>query len=233
MTGFVAIHRDMLSHPLLQDPVRLRAWLWLIANAAWKPTRIKIKGEIVTLERGQLSYSVRFLAENWGMSKSAVGRFMTALRAEGMIETCSKSGTPNETTAGQGQAVITVCNYAKYQDVGESERDNSGTAGGTTAGQQRDKEEQVNKETREPKGSQRACAQKPDEVSDQVWRDFITMRRAKRAPLTETALKAITREAAKARWPLDSALRECVTRGWQGFKADWVTGAESEPVVPI
>ena len=33
---------------------------------------------------------------------------------------------------------------------------------------------------------------------------------------------AITNEANKAGWTLEKALEECVVRGWQAFKADWV-----------
>jgi len=63
---------------------------------------------------------------------------------------------------------------------------------------------------------------KPDGVSDQIWRDFLDLRRRKRAPLTATALRGIAAEAGKARWPLERALAEAVMRGWQSFKADWV-----------
>ena len=40
--------------------------------------------------------------------------------------------------------------------------------------------------------------------------------------MTETALKGIEREAKKAGWSLEKVIFECVTRGWQSFKADWV-----------
>lgn len=65
-------------------------------------------------------------------------------------------------------------------------------------------------------------AQKPDGVCDAVWSDFQQLRKAKRAPLTETALAAIEREAAAAGWTLEAALSECSARGWQAFKAAWV-----------
>jgi hypothetical protein len=45
---------------------RRDAWAWLIANAAWKPTKTRIKGTSITLERGEMCFSVRFLAEKWG-----------------------------------------------------------------------------------------------------------------------------------------------------------------------
>jgi uncharacterized protein YdaU (DUF1376 family) len=62
----------------------------------------------------------------------------------------------------------------------------------------------------------------PEGVSEQVWKDYLSVRRAKKSPLTETALKAIEKEAGKAGWSLEKALSECAARGWVGFKAEWV-----------
>ncbi len=64
--------------------------------------------------------------------------------------------------------------------------------------------------------------EKPSGVSEQVWNDFMTLRKAKRAPLSATALSAITKEAEKAAMHIEEALTECVTRGWQSFKAEWI-----------
>lgn len=58
-------------------------------------------------------------------------------------------------------------------------------------------------------------------IGEQVIFDFLKLRKAKKAPLTETAIDGIKREAAKARITLEDALRTCIERGWQGFKADW------------
>lgn len=66
---------------------------------------------------------------------------------------------------------------------------------------------------------------KPEGVKDQTWTDFVGLRKRKRADLTETALEAIKREAKRAGWTLEAALAECVARGWQAFKADWVKDA--------
>jgi hypothetical protein len=64
--------------------------------------------------------------------------------------------------------------------------------------------------------------EKPAGVSDQVWDDFIALRKAKRAPLSATALASIAKEAEKAAMHIEEALTECVTRGWQSFKAEWM-----------
>ena len=62
----------------------------------------------------------------------------------------------------------------------------------------------------------------PEGVSDSVWQDFKTLRKAKKAPITERALEGLRTEAKKAGWTLEQALSECCVRGWQAFKADWV-----------
>ena len=62
----------------------------------------------------------------------------------------------------------------------------------------------------------------PEGVSDSVWQEFKSLRKAKKAPITQRAIDAITSEANKAGWTLEKALEECVVRGWQAFKADWV-----------
>jgi len=64
--------------------------------------------------------------------------------------------------------------------------------------------------------------QPPDGVSLQTWEDFKTLRKAKRAPINETALNGIRREAEKAGVTLQTALETCCERGWQGFKAEWM-----------
>jgi hypothetical protein len=62
----------------------------------------------------------------------------------------------------------------------------------------------------------------PEGVSDSVWQEFKSLRKAKKAPITQRAIDAISSEAQKIGWSLEKALEECVVRGWQAFKADWV-----------
>ena len=64
--------------------------------------------------------------------------------------------------------------------------------------------------------------QKPDDVSDQVWDDFCKLRAIKKAPITQSALDGIATQASQIKWTLEAALKECCTRGWTGFKGEWV-----------
>lgn len=58
-------------------------------------------------------------------------------------------------------------------------------------------------------------------VDEQLAADWLTVRRQKRAPLTQTALDGLVREAMTAGIPVARAVRICVERGWVGFKAAW------------
>ena len=62
----------------------------------------------------------------------------------------------------------------------------------------------------------------PDGVSVDAWEAFVTLRQAKKAPITKRALDGIRAEAQKAGWSLEAAMSEMAARGWTGFKADWV-----------
>lgn len=67
----------------------------------------------------------------------------------------------------------------------------------------------------------------PDDVSSEVWSDFVKHRKTKKAQITNLVIQGIRREADKAGWSLEDALREVVVRNWQSFKADWINKAPS------
>lgn len=62
----------------------------------------------------------------------------------------------------------------------------------------------------------------PDGVALTLWSDFLTLRKAKKLPITQTALDGINREAEKAGLTIAQAITICCERGWGGFKADWL-----------
>jgi uncharacterized protein YdaU (DUF1376 family) len=59
-------------------------------------------------------------------------------------------------------------------------------------------------------------------VEEKLIADWTTLRRAKKLPLTETAINGVQREATKAGLLLADAITVCCERGWAGFKAEWL-----------
>lgn len=86
--------------------------------------------------------------------------------------------------------------------------------------------------TAKPAGDKPAVAAAvacPSDVPAEVFADFLTIRKAKRAPLTATALAGIRREADKVGVSLEQALTVCCERGWVGFRADWYHEGNTAP----
>jgi len=62
----------------------------------------------------------------------------------------------------------------------------------------------------------------PPDVSQQVWDDWVTLRKSKKAPITKTVLDGAIVEAKKLGWTLEQFLIEWCSRGSQGLKAEWI-----------
>ena len=62
----------------------------------------------------------------------------------------------------------------------------------------------------------------PNGVSDSVFKDFVQLRKGLRAPVTDTAIKGLQREATKAQLSLEEVMVLCCQNGWRGFKAEWI-----------
>ena len=106
--SYYRMARGWMEHPMFGRPqplCRQAAWAWCIEHACWKNRRVNIKGKTLTLRRGQLVASQRYLAKAWRWSRPKVERYLCVLRAEQAIETGTEAG----------ETILTICNYEKYQ----------------------------------------------------------------------------------------------------------------------
>ena len=62
----------------------------------------------------------------------------------------------------------------------------------------------------------------PIGVSDSVFKDYMEVRKSKKARWTPTALKGMEREAAKAGLTLEQVMIICCERNWQSFNSEWI-----------
>lgn len=67
--------------------------------------------------------------------------------------------------------------------------------------------------------------EKPTDVSNQVWSDFLELRKTKKAPLSVTAWnqakKQVDQAMDKTGHSLEQVMTEWVLAGWTGFKCEW------------
>lgn len=136
--GFL-VARDVFDHPMFNERrvySRMEAWFWLLREASWKARRVRVRGHLVTLQRGQLAHSLRFMGGAWGWEKTKVERFLDDLKSETMIATDGATGI----------TVTTICNYNNYQLGGDQNATPRATEAATPARHQRDKLEERKKE---------------------------------------------------------------------------------------
>lgn len=108
MAGWVSIHRSLSDHWLWKEEKfsKAQAWVDLILNANHKQVKTLIKGQLVTIERGQQARSEVTLSKLWGWSRDKVRRFLKLLEHDGMIRQQKTNVT----------SIITICNYSQFQD---------------------------------------------------------------------------------------------------------------------
>jgi hypothetical protein len=147
--GVFAVSRDVFDHPSFQkEPfTECQAWIWLLAQAAWKPRRVRaVSGravEMVDLHRGQLCASLRFMQEAWRWdSVKRVRTFLKRLKTDTMIDTQTDAL----------QTVITICNYDAFQFQATPEDTQADTQTGTTRARQGHKSKKDNNKKEESIG---------------------------------------------------------------------------------
>lgn len=107
MSGTVNIARALWDDPTFRDTEmsQREAWIWLIAEASWRPRTKRIGTKEIELSRGQVAASTRFLAAAWEWSEPKVRRYLDMLENRRMITRVTDAGV----------TVITICKYDDYQ----------------------------------------------------------------------------------------------------------------------
>lgn len=72
----------------------------------------------------------------------------------------------------------------------------------------------------------------PNGVSDEVFQDYLMLRKGLKAPVTNTVLKSLEKEGRKANMSLEQVMTICCQNGWRGFKADWMKTDEQKKLTP-
>ena len=174
------------------------------------------------MEKGSDKTSARYSVKKWakfcGKSPKVFRKFLDFFSKLSLFnsEICEKNSD---------FLIIDCPNLLKYRDEYSKKSgqtpDNDRTNSGETPDQDTETETETDKKKEKRKNN---TIPKPDSVSEQTWKDFLTHRKNKKANLTQTALNRIMSQAKKAGWTLEDALSEMVSRGWTGFNSDWVQG---------
>lgn len=124
--GWVCLHRSLSAHWLWSgEPFsKGQAWVDLILHANHKPKKVRIKNQVIEVERGQQARSELTLSDAWKWSRGKVRRFLKQLEKEEMIVQQASKLT----------SIITICNYTEFQGDSTTDGTTSDTTDGTLVG---------------------------------------------------------------------------------------------------
>lgn len=123
--GWIKLHRQLMEMPewLAEPFTRGQAWVDLLLLANHKTGYIRKRGILIAVDRGQVGYSERSLAERWQWSRDKVRRFLLELtRLSRVSRGTSEKTIPKNTSVSN---LICIINYEKYQ-MNDTENDTEG-----------------------------------------------------------------------------------------------------------
>lgn len=142
--GWIKLNRQIQEHWIWSNHEFAYAWidLLLLVNRADK--KILVDNQLITIKRGQTLTSIKKLAERWGWSRKKTNSFILALERDRMVV---KKSTPRYTT-------LTIVNWGKYQDRGNTKGTTKDTTMDTSEEQLRvHKQEYIRSEKEIKEGS--------------------------------------------------------------------------------
>jgi len=134
-------------------------------------------------------------------------------------EEISKYHANNSQRAQAGKASAAAKAQKKQQALNTRSTDVETPFNGTSTNQSTN--QPINQEPKKKSASAPAI-QRPDDVDEQTWSDWIQLRKAKRATVSLTVITEARGEAEKAGLSLDRFLSVWCARGSQGLMADWL-----------
>lgn len=198
MAGWVKLWRDILDHPVFEDPVTLKVFVWCLARAKIEPSNFR--GD--TLQPGQFSTGRNTAGADLSLHPSSVYRALQRLQDFGCIAV----------EANKVRTIVTICNWSTYQDQQEEERTSSEqdaiklrTSTEQAANTMKEsKNLRIQEDPPPPTPSQAGPADGWGEVGEEL------------SKLGSGAADAVVRDARKAGWSIDGAM--ALMAHWQNHR---------------
>lgn len=162
--GWIVIARKANEHPCLQAFDARGVWEKLLLMAAFRPHRVRLAGQMINLERGQLAVSLSAFAKSGGISRQRMRSIMSIFVTEGMTKT--------NQARGHACTVITVCNYDVYQNMPDDNGQADNQATTKLQPTERTKEQGNKRKKDSPSGESPSPAGADDRFFEALWTTY-------------------------------------------------------------
>lgn len=210
MEGWIKLHRRFLEWEWFgsSDMVKLFVFILISANydnSSWRGIEIK---------KGQYLTGIKSLSYKTNISEQTIRTCLSRLKNTGeiTIESTNK------------YSIITICNYDSYQS--DKKTTNNQNNKQSTSNQQTTNNIKEYKNTKKEKNNNETFDFFEEliklGVENQIAKDWMVVRKTKKASNTETALKAIKKQISISGMSANDCIKYSVERNWVGFESSWV-----------
>ena len=209
MEGWIKLHRRFIEWEWFSSSEMVKLFLFILISAnhedgLWRGIEIK---------KGQYLTGIKSLSNKTNISEQTIRTCLNKLKTTGEITIKSTNK----------YSIITICNYETYQS--EQKTTNKQKQIQKTINQQatNNKQEYKNEENINniPEFNFFEELIKLG-VENQVAKDWMVVRKTKKASNTETALNAIKKEISISGMSANDCIKHAVKRNWVGFESSWV-----------
>lgn len=220
--GFIALHRKILQWEWYDDNNVFRVFVHCLLRAnhkdnTWRGTTIK---------RGQFISSRAKISKELKLGEQQVRTALSKLKATGEVTSSGKSQ----------HTVFTVLNYDSYQNTNQldNQQVTSSLTNKQPASNQRvTTNNNVNNDNKRNNTPPLDYSVWPSKPSEQILKDWIDLRKSKKAKISQTVINRFGKElklAVEMGYTVDQCFELSVYKGWVGFEAAWM---QNSNIVPI
>jgi len=109
LNGWIRLDRGIQENFLWQEPEALKLWLYLLMAASLTDKATAFNGKMLTIKRGQLVFGLNAASARLNISVRRLRKYLNWFETDDMID---KQITNKF-------SIISITNYAQYQDVGK------------------------------------------------------------------------------------------------------------------
>jgi len=226
--AFIRLNRKFFNHSFWKEDrvySLAEAWLDLIASARFEvaPEKIVVKMQIITIQRGELRASQRYLAERWHWSVGKVNRYINMLENESMIERRSE----------HSETVIILCNYEDYNPLESKQMNTDGYTNGHSDGTRTEhgrntdgyklKKEKKEKELKELKKESAVIFPFQSENFKTIWINWLEYKKKefnfkyKSSQSEQASLIQLSKLSNGEELTAIEIIKQSMANGWKGF----------------
>lgn len=141
MSGWFKVHRQLNSHWIWKDPIKLKWWLTILMEVSYVDSKMMLGNSIVKIKAGQSANSLRRWALLFDCGTKSASNLLNVLESDGML---------TKKTIGKGKHSTTLINITNW-DVYQGSEETLTTTLTTTQGKRKGHTLEEGKESKERK----------------------------------------------------------------------------------